>query len=56
MQNSREQQVEIRRPSSTNNANKWRKIAEGERLEISLRKLEIGNISCKDRYDKAQKW
>ena len=22
----------------------------------SLRKLEIGNISCKDRHDKAQKW
>ena len=30
---------------------------EWERLEISSRKLEIqGNISCKDRHNKGQKW
>ena len=41
MQSSREEQREIRRPSSTNNAKKQRKTIEWERLEISSRKLEI---------------
>ena len=41
MQNSKEQQEEIRKPSSVINAKKWRKRTEWERLEISSRKLEI---------------
>ena len=41
MQSSREQQGEIRKPSSAINAKKWRKPIEWERLEISSRKLEI---------------
>ena len=38
---SREQQEEIRKPSSVINAKKQRKRTEWERLEISSRKLEI---------------
>ena len=38
MQSSKEQQEEIRKPSSVINA---RKTAEWEKLEISSRKLEI---------------
>ena len=41
MQSSKEQQEEIRKPSSVINAKKQRKIKEWERLEISSRKLEI---------------
>ena len=41
MQNSKEQQGEIRKSSSVINAKKQRKTAEWERLEISSRKLEI---------------
>ena len=41
MQSSKEQQEEIRKPSSVINAKKQRKTIEWERLEISLRKLEI---------------
>ena len=37
-----------------NNANKWRKTIEGERVEISSRKLDV-NILCKDGHDKEQK-
>ena len=49
MQSSKEQQGEIRKPSSVINAKKQRKTTEWERLEISSRKLEIPrNISCKD--------
>ena len=49
MQSSKEQQGEIRKPSSVISAKKWRKTTEWERLEISSRKLEISkNISCKD--------
>ena len=36
----KEQQGEIRKPSSVNNAQKQRKRIEWERLEISSRKLE----------------
>ena len=41
MQSSKEQQGEIRKPSSAINAKKQRKTTEWERLEISSRKLEI---------------
>ena len=41
MQSSKEQQEEIRKPSSVTNAKKQRKTTEWERLEISSRKLEI---------------
>ena len=41
MQSSKEQQGEIRKPSSVISAKKQRKTIEWERLEISLRKLEI---------------
>ena len=39
MQSSKEQQEEIRKPSSVINAKKQRKTVEWERLEISLGKL-----------------
>jgi len=45
MQSSKEQQGEIRKPSSVINAKICKKI-EWERLEISLRKLEI----TRDKY------
>ena len=41
MQSSKEQQGEIRKPSSVINAKKQRKAIKWERLEISSRKLEI---------------
>ena len=41
MQNSKEYQGEIRKPSSAINAKKQRKTIEWEQLEISSRKLEI---------------
>ena len=41
MQSSKEQQEEIRKPSSVINAKKQRKRTEWKRLEISSRKLEI---------------
>ena len=41
MQNPKEQQEEIRKPSSVINAKKQRKTIEWKRLEISSRKLEI---------------
>ena len=40
MQSSKEQQEEIRKPSSVINAKKERKTTEWERLEISSRKLD----------------
>ena len=40
MQSSKEQQGEIRKPSSVLNAKKQRKTIEWERLEISSRKLD----------------
>ena len=39
MQSSKEQQGEIRKPSSVISAKKWRKTTEWERLEISSRKI-----------------
>ena len=41
MQSSKEEQGEIRKPSSTINAKKQRKTTQWKRLEISARKLEI---------------
>ena len=41
MQSSKEQQGEIRKPSSAINAKKWKEATEWEKLEISSRKLEI---------------
>ena len=41
MQTSKEQQGEIKKPSSVINAKKQRKTTEWGRLEISSRKLEI---------------
>ena len=40
MQTSKEEQEEIRKPSSAINAKKYRKTTEWERLEISSRKSE----------------
>ena len=56
MQNSKEQQAEIRKSSYVNNAKKQRKTKEWERLENSSRKLYQGNISGKDRHNKGKKW
>ena len=55
MPSSKEQQGEIRKPSSVINAKKQRKTTEWERLQISSRKLRYqGNISCKDGLNKGQ--
>ena len=57
MQSSKEEQGEIRKPSSGISAKKQRKTIKWERLEISLRKSEIPrNISCKNEHHKEQKW
>ena len=57
MQSSKEQQGEIRKPSSAINAKKQRKIAEWERLEISSRKLETPREHfIQNGLDKGQKW
>ena len=56
MQDSKDYQGEIRKPSSVINAKKQRKTIEWERLEISPRKLKIPeNISCKYGHNKGQK-
>ena len=52
MQSSKEEQEEIRKPSSVINAKKQRQTTEWERLEISSRKLEISRAkmgTIKDR-------
>ena len=55
MQSSREQQEEIRKPSSAINAKKQRKRTEWERLRSVQEKQRYqGNISCKDGLDKGQ--
>ena len=51
MQSSKEQQGEIRKPSSAINAKKQRKTTEWERLENQRYQ---GNIPCKDGFDKGQ--
>ena len=40
MQSSKEEQGEIRKPSSVNSTNKQREVIQGKRLEISSRKLD----------------
>ena len=58
MQNSKEQQEEIRKPSKVKNVKKERKKkkTEWERLEISSKNQGYqGNISCKDGHNKGQK-
>ena len=50
MQSSKEEEGEIIKPFSVISAKKWRKIIEGERLEISSRKLKI------PREDFMQRW
>ena len=56
MQSSKEEQGEIRKPSSAISAKKQRKTIEWERLEIVPRKLEIPRyISRKDGQNKGQK-
>ena len=56
MQSSKEQQAEIRKPSSEINENKERKTTEWERLEISSKNQRYqGNISCQDGHNKGQK-
>ena len=53
MQSPRDQQGEIRNPSSMKNAKKQRKAIEWKKLKISSRKLEIqGDISCKDGHNR----
>ena len=47
MQSPKEQQGEIRKPSSVINAKKQRKITKWERLEISSRILEIPTFHAK---------
>ena len=56
-QSSRKQQGEIRKPSYVNNAKKQRKTIEWEGLQRSQENWWYqGNISCKDRYNKGEKW
>ena len=50
MQSSKEQQGEIRKPSSVINAKKQRKTIRWVRLEISSRKLEISREHCMQRW------
>ena len=48
MQSSKEQQGEIRKPSSVITAKKWRKMIEWERLDISSRNLDTkGTLHAK---------
>ena len=50
---SKEQQAEIKKPSSVTNAKKQKKTKEWERLEISQDNQRYqGNISCKDGHNK----
>ena len=57
MQSSKEQQEEIRKPSSAINAKKSRTTTEWERLEISSRKSEIPREHfMQNGHNKGQKW
>ena len=66
MQSSKEQQGEIRKPSSEINAKKQRKTIEWDKkknkmektrdLFNKIRDTKGTNISCKDGFDKGQKW
>ena len=53
MQNSKEEQGEIRKPSSAMNTKNQRKMIEQERLEVTQENQKYqGNISFKDEYKK----
>ena len=53
MQNSKEEQGEIRKPFSAMNAKNQRKTIEWKRLEITQENQKYqGNISFKDKYKK----
>ena len=57
MQNSKEQQGEIKKLSLVINANKQRKTVEWERQRSPQENERYqGNISCKDGFHKGQKW
>ena len=57
MKSSKEQQGEIRKPSSAINTKKQRQTTEWEKLEISSKKLEIPREHFMQRWlDKGQKW
>ena len=56
MQSSKEQQEEIRKPSSVINAKKQKKTTEWERLEISSRKLEIPRKYFMQIWAQGHKW
>ena len=58
MQSSKEQQAEIRKPSSAINAKKQRKTTDLQKDQRSLQENQRyqGNISCKDGLNKGQKW
>ena len=57
MQSSKEEQGQIRKPSSVISAKKQRKTIEWDRLEISSRKLEIPREHfMQNGLDKGQKW
>ena len=56
MQNSKEEQGEIRKPSSAMNTKNQRKMIEQERLEVTQENQKHqGNISFKDEYKKKKK-
>ena len=57
MQSSREQQGEMRKPSSAISAKKQRKQTEWEdQRSLQENQRYQGNISCKDEHNKGQKW
>ena len=57
MQSSKEQQEEIRKPSSVISAKKQRQTTEWEdQRSLQENQRHQGNISCKDGLDKGQKW
>ena len=58
MQSFKEQQGEIRKPSSVINAKKKREKNKTEKNRDLLEKISYtqGNISCKDGHNKGQKW
>ena len=57
MQSSKEQQEEIRKPSSAINAKKQRKnLNRKDERSVQENQRYQGNISCKDQLNKGQKW
>ena len=57
MQSSKEEQGEIRKPSSVINAKKQENNRMGKTRDLFKKiKRYQGNISCKDGHSKGQKW